>query len=568
MTSDRPLAYSYVRMSSPEQLKGHSLRRQVQITRDLAAKYNLELADENELQDLGVSAYRGANVTEGALGRFLEAVKRSQVPKGSYLLLELLDRFSRQKPLVAAYALLGIVCAGINVCTKDRKLEGPDVTQEDLMHVVFDLCRAHEESVQKARWISESWEDKRRQARESLTPVKGPCPAWLELDKSKNCYEVIPERAATVRLIFTESVSGIGGHALEQRMNARKIPNISQRSGHWHRSYIEKILTNKAVIGEYQPHRISNGKRVPVGKPIKNYFPAIVDEKLFYRVQECRADRLIRRRGRKGQYLTNLFTGLAACAYCGAPMRLENKGPLPKGGRFLACSAAKRGLGCVTTGWPYVQFEKSFLAFVREIELSKTLNSHSAEEDTAEQLIQTFLGKERVKKDQLARYLQLFETAPEVNYSDVANRLNEIREELQQIQQEIEKLRAQISRRDNTALAFSESLTEINPLIEQVQNPAADGDAYGTRSRLSERIRAIVARLQIGAAGTKPLIKGETTKIRISSLDGDTKKLFLQGLQVMENERFFVVTFRDGTRKQVNLKKDEPLRYISITDTD
>src|SRR5580693_3764849 len=107
MTSEkRPLAYSYVRMSSPEQLKGHSRRRQVQITRDLATKYNLDLADENELQDLGVSAYRGANVREGALGRFLEAVKGNQVPKGSYLLLESLDRFSRQKPLEAAYALL------------------------------------------------------------------------------------------------------------------------------------------------------------------------------------------------------------------------------------------------------------------------------------------------------------------------------------------------------------------------------------------------------------------------------------------------------------------------------
>jgi hypothetical protein len=36
----------------------------------------------------------------------------------------------------------------------------------------------------------------------------------------------------------------------------------------------------------------------------------------------------------------------------------------------------------------------------------------------------------------------------------------------------------------------------------------------------------------------------------------------------MENERFFIVAFRDGTSKQVNLKKDEPLRYISITDSE
>jgi hypothetical protein len=191
-----------------------------------------------------------------------------------------------------------------------------------------------------------------------LTPIKGPCPAWLEFDRDEKRYRPIPDRVDTIKLIFHESLNGIGGHALVKRLNQRNIGNISESkrkrklqtktSGNWHRSYIEKILTNKAVIGEFQPHKIAGGKRVEDGPPIKNYFPPIIDEKLFYRVKNCREERRNKRPGRKGQNLTNLFTGLATCAYCGARMILENKGPPPKGGRYLACSAARRGLGCIT----------------------------------------------------------------------------------------------------------------------------------------------------------------------------------------------------------------------------
>jgi DNA invertase Pin-like site-specific DNA recombinase len=63
-----------------------------------AAEHGLELVDESRLQDIGVSAFKGANVADGALGRFLAAVKANKVPRGSFLLVESLDRLSRQAP--------------------------------------------------------------------------------------------------------------------------------------------------------------------------------------------------------------------------------------------------------------------------------------------------------------------------------------------------------------------------------------------------------------------------------------------------------------------------------------
>ena len=66
-------AYSYLRFSTPEQIHGDSLRRQTEGARTYAATHNLELDESLTFRDLGVSAFRGANAVEGALGQFVAA---------------------------------------------------------------------------------------------------------------------------------------------------------------------------------------------------------------------------------------------------------------------------------------------------------------------------------------------------------------------------------------------------------------------------------------------------------------------------------------------------------------
>src|SRR3977135_3528873 len=92
----RPRAYSYIRMSSDLQLKGDSLRRQLDASASYAAANGLDLCDESRLEDIGISAFKGANIAEGALGRFLEAAKAGKIPTGSFLLLESWDGRRRQ----------------------------------------------------------------------------------------------------------------------------------------------------------------------------------------------------------------------------------------------------------------------------------------------------------------------------------------------------------------------------------------------------------------------------------------------------------------------------------------
>ena len=86
-------------MSTDIQLRGDSLRRQEQASKRYAEQHGLRLIEDFKLEDIGVSAFKGANVTSGSLGRFLDLVKAGDIAKGSYLLVESLDRISRQQVL-------------------------------------------------------------------------------------------------------------------------------------------------------------------------------------------------------------------------------------------------------------------------------------------------------------------------------------------------------------------------------------------------------------------------------------------------------------------------------------
>src|SRR5262249_7033997 len=159
-----------------------------------------------------------------------------------------------------------------------------------------------------------------------------------------------------VRQIFEDSAAGVGINKMAGRLNEARVPTFGSPNG-WHHAYVAKILGNRAVLGEFQPHTRENGRRVPKGEPVKGYFPAIVDEGLFYRGQLAKSQRRNSGAGRKGSGYSNLFSGLAKCAYCKSSILFENKG---SGGFYLICDRAKRRLGCPSVRWRYSDFETSF----------------------------------------------------------------------------------------------------------------------------------------------------------------------------------------------------------------
>ena len=107
--SGKPVAYSYIRFSTPDQEMGDSERRQLALAKEHCNRNGLQLSEET-FADRGVSGFHGKHRENGALGRLLKAAK-----PGDVLLIEDCDRWSREDPLEALIRLREQVRRGVEV---------------------------------------------------------------------------------------------------------------------------------------------------------------------------------------------------------------------------------------------------------------------------------------------------------------------------------------------------------------------------------------------------------------------------------------------------------------------
>jgi len=371
-------AYSYVRMSTRKQLRGDSLRRQLERSKAFADEHSLLLDDS--LQDLGVSAWKGRNFKTGALGRFLSMVESGQIPKGSYLLIESLDRLSREAVPDALTLFMAIINAGIVIVTlgEDRQIYSRSGLNGDWTKLIIGLAvmsRGHEESQTKSERIRAVAERKREEAREGKGHITSITPAWIDaerIDASRYAF-TLNHHAETVRTIYEMAARGLGATAIARKLNADGVPAFKSKDG-WYQSIIKALLLRADVIGTFQPHRVVDGRRVPDGDPIAGYFPAAIDKDLFLRVQAMRSNP--GRPGRKGNTFANLFTGLCHCTHCGGPMTMKiSRVKGNENGRYLVCANYVRGHRCKEgkRHFRYEPLEAAVLDHVKELNLAESL---------------------------------------------------------------------------------------------------------------------------------------------------------------------------------------------------
>lgn len=360
-------AYSYIRFSSPEQAKGDSYRRQRKAAERYCSDHGLELASSREYTflDKGRSAYKGRHLDdEGQLRRFLDLVESGVIESGSYLLVESLDRLSREKVSTALPRFMDLLNRGVRVVTlSDNRLYTEDFNELDLIISIVHMSRAHNESSLKAQRLSSAWDNKKDLARTQLKPLGRACPAWLVLENGK--YQPIQKRVETILLIFDLAIDGYGQGVIPRMLNERDIPVFGSRnrnhSGLWGTSSVSKILGNRALLGEYQPTHIINGVRKNHGEAVIGFFPAVITDDVFYQAQAVRAERRVHRTGGQTKQF-NVLQGIVKCNICGDAMHLVNKGRPPKGATYIQCHSARKGV-CKNG---YVRVERSE-AVLREV---------------------------------------------------------------------------------------------------------------------------------------------------------------------------------------------------------
>ncbi|MDR6831542.1 DNA invertase Pin-like site-specific DNA recombinase [Bosea sp. BE271] len=342
-------AYSYLRFSTPEQAKGDSFRRQMDMAERYAIQHGLTLDTKLRMTDEGVSAYRAKNVRQGALGRFLRAIDDGHVEDGSYLLVESLDRVSRASPWDAMPVFQQIINAGVTIVTLQDNRTWSREALRDNPYRIFEsllvMIRANEESETKSRRLKAVWDAKRRSA--STKAMTSRVPAWLRLEGKPASFVVDEQKAAVVVRIYEMTATGTGQHRIAETLNTEGVPCFGT-AAHWHRSYVKKLLANPAVIGTLVPHELiyEEGKRLrKAHEPVLGYYPPIVEEALFQRVQAQRMDK--RAPSVRAGVVANIFGGLARCPLCSGTMTRVSKGATGRGGRpYLVCARAKAGAGC------------------------------------------------------------------------------------------------------------------------------------------------------------------------------------------------------------------------------
>lgn len=482
------IAYIYARFSTLEQAKGSSLERQIADCRALCEKHQWQWSLDREIKDEGRSAFDGTNRAEGsALAHFEQDALNDRLLPNTVLVVERLDRISRQSAVEVWNFVSRLTEHGVAIATVDgdRLYQRNSLEFMSLIELILKAQVAHEESEKKSHRLSAAWAQKRdRAASGDKRAITRQCPAWIGVDDETGEYVLRDDRAAIIRRIFSLSTSGQGRYLIARTFNKEGMPTWGRGNG-WHASYIQKILTSRATVGEFQPHRKSGGKRIVEGEPLPHFYPAVIDESTFSRAQADRQSRT-GMRGRRGRRISNLFGGIAKCGSCGSAMTFRNKGPV--GEQYLVCDAGLRGRSCeFTVHFNYPALEAAIIEQTLHLALddrhfAAPAEVRNIEKELAEQK-QFYSGLERRKR-------RLIELLSRLDDYDVEEQVRQIAGEASAVKAGIANLEGQlISARG--AVSPKENIARIRRLLVNMRSED-EAECAIARGTVQQALRALI----------------------------------------------------------------------------
>lgn len=561
-----PKAYSYIRFSSDKQQKGDSVERQTRLSENYAVKHGLELDADLNMRDLGISAFDRSNLKKGALGQFLRLVEEGRIPRGSYLLVESLDRLSRDKVMDALSIFTDILRAGIIIVTlADEQVYSYEKANENWASLIMSIVimsRANEESAIKSMRLRSSWDAKRLNIENKRLTSR--CPYWLKPADGDKGFEFIPERVAVVRRIFQLSRDGVGNATIVKTMNIENVPPFSSKTNGWQTSYIQKVLSSPAIYGELHLNLQRDGEMTPVNV-VPDYYPAIMSKEEWSLAASTRAARRTRGGVGKGKHLSNLFSGLIRCGYCGGSMNMGGHvSNRPSGKRdevkYVACSNARRGLGCTFTQWAYKDLESLVLRFCKAVDLAQVLGvNQNAEAD----LNNAMLKLESIKQgilDVKSRNESLLDALEKVTQNEpvqrIIDRMTANEAKLVSLQEEHRQASDEVVRLANSRVDSAVQQNLIVDLLQQLETLEGN-ELHLLRIRLSEAIRRVITKIVTFPGGrwyTEDEIENYRRDLIASDeFDEDTINEMCAKLDAKPNKknRLLMLEFQNGEHRTV-----------------
>ncbi len=298
-----------------------------------------------------MSGFKGKNFSnESALSAFLKLVESGAVEPGSVLVVENMDRLSRQSILPCMTKFMEIINKGVSlgVISQNKILDTKSITENpmELMLVLVEFARANNESETKSKRtksiIAAKIEKANRGEKVWFAVQK---PSWIVGFKDGE-FILDDDRVKLVKNIFAHYLAGHSCTRIANDLNKSKIPTLRKfRKGIWTNSTVACLLKNKNCIGWIGINDFEQD----------DYFPAIVADKVFQLTQQKLAFNVKNRGGSKYGLVRNLFKNLLTCAECGQVIETKIgsyrnvKGTLNHYADYI-CRGVKHKNGCSNKG--------------------------------------------------------------------------------------------------------------------------------------------------------------------------------------------------------------------------
>lgn len=394
--------FIYHRVSSEQQLSGTGIERQEQNLNLYVERVKLlDSMDDPEpviLRDQGVSAFKTNenNFSIGELGRWMEQVQAGMWDD-SHLVLESIDRFSRQNPFVVVGYLAQLVNHNITIHDVSLNLLINRANSAMLPIITMSAQRAYEESKIKSDRIRDGWKRKREQAFNNGTIVTNKRPQWIDIVDDKY---VLNDKVHIVKEVFRLCKEGIGTPTIAKILNAKGEEWLFESGRPWRGESVHKLLKNKRVTGSIfisEIIRDYNSTANPVEQKryeMDVYTPVISKEEfnLVQQLLRSRRGRVTTNKDTDELKKSNIFNSICRCGKCGEAMyhnvvksyrNSKKNGKFTQEYRYIRCLGERDKL-CDNKALQYGMVERFVIEHIKGMDFSSILkpNNHKTEIDT------------------------------------------------------------------------------------------------------------------------------------------------------------------------------------------
>jgi hypothetical protein len=280
----------------------------------------------------------------------------------------------------------------------------------------------------------------------------------------------------------------------------------------WTPASVWQLLRCQAIVGEYQPHLVKDGKKAEAGDPIKGYYPPLFpdDPGIFYRVQEAlRARDKAGGKGRNGLHYGNIIKGLGHCELCGGTLVRHSSSGRKKAeaaGRevvySLRCTNAKHGAvlpeghrlagkKCPNgIGFPYADFEMMLFGLFSPGMIP--VLAEMIPQKRRDELLNRRLSDVEVQMGEheqaIQRFVRLIRSAGDDEIADAYDA------EVKRVRADLNRLRGERDRLHQQAMTYGENQEQqIAAALAKLHDESDPQALYDARIRLHDLLTKYIA---------------------------------------------------------------------------